>query len=72
MIRTIFAVGAMAIVGVLAMKLMFGIFGLFVGLFGLLLWWAIKIAIIGLIVYVIIRIISPNTAQKIKDNVSGA
>jgi hypothetical protein len=72
MFRTVFAVGAMAIVGVLAMKLMFGIFGALVGLFVVLLFWALKIAFIGLIIYLIIRVLSPNTAQKIKDNVSGA
>ena len=72
MFRTVFAVGAMAIVGIVALKLFFGVFGALVGLFFLLFFWAVKIAIIGFIVYLIIRVVSPESARKIKESVKGA
>jgi hypothetical protein len=72
MVRTVFATGVMAIIGIVALKLIFGIFGGLVGLFFVLLFWAIKIAFIGAIVYLVIRILSPGTANRIKDKVSGA
>jgi len=70
MFRTVFAVGAMAIIGILAMKLVFGVFGALIALFLVLFFWALKIAFIGLVVYLIIRVLSPGTARKIKENLS--
>jgi membrane protein implicated in regulation of membrane protease activity len=70
MFRTVFAVGAMAIIGIVALKLMFGIFGALVALFFVLFFWALKLAVIGFIVYLIIRLLSPDTARKIKENLS--
>jgi hypothetical protein len=71
MLRTIFAVGIMALLGLFLLKLVFGILG---GLFGLLvplLYFAIKIAFIGLMVYLVIRIVSPDTARRLKEQWSG-
>jgi len=70
MFRTVFAVGAMAIIGIIALKLIFGVFGALVGLFIMLCFWALKIAIIGFIVYLIIRVLSPDTARKIRESFS--
>ena len=67
MLRTIFAIGLFAVLGLFALKLVFGIFGVLFGLLGGLLFFAIRIAIIGLIIYVIIRIFSPGTAKKMRD-----
>ncbi len=72
MLRTVFAVGLMAILGLIALKLIFGIFGfLFVVLLGLFL-LAAKIALIGFVVYLAIRILSPDTARRIRRRWSGA
>lgn len=72
MLRTIFAVGLMAILGLVALKFIFGIFGfLFVVLFGLF-WIAVKIALVGFLVYLVIRVLSPNTARRIRQKWSGA
>jgi hypothetical protein len=72
MLRTIFAVGLLAILGIVAMKLIFGIFGALLGLLLFLLVLAAKIAFIGLIVYLVIRILSPDTARRIREKWSGA
>src|ERR1051325_7313537 len=45
-----------------------------IGMFALLwvlLWWAIKIAIVGLIIYFVIRIVSPDTANRLRSHWSG-
>ena len=72
MLRTIFAVGLMAILGLIALKFIFGIFGfLFAVLFGLF-FIALKIALIGFVVYLVIRVFSPDTARRIRQKWSGA
>jgi hypothetical protein len=72
MLRTIFAVGLMAILGLIALKFIFGIFGfLFAVLFFLLL-LALKIAVIGFVLYLVIRVLSPDTARRIRQKWSGA
>ena len=45
MIRTIFAIGLFAVLGLFALRVVFGIFGVVFGLFAGLLFFAIKIAI---------------------------
>lgn len=70
MLRTIFTIGLFAVLGLFALKLVFGIMG---GLLGLLLYlviWAVRIAIIGLLVYLVIRIVSPDTAQRLRERFS--
>lgn len=67
MLRTIFAIGLFAVLGVFALRLVFGIFGFVFSIFGGLLAFAFKVAIIGLIIYAIIRIFSPDTARKMRN-----
>ncbi len=72
MLRTVFAVGLMAILGLIALKFIFGIFGfLFVVLFGLF-FLALKIAVVGFVIYLAIRMLSPDTARRIRQKWSGA
>jgi hypothetical protein len=71
MLKTIFMIGLFAILGLFALKFIFGIFGLLLGVFGVLLVWAIKIAIIGLIIYFVIRLVSPETARNLRSKWSG-
>jgi hypothetical protein len=71
MLRTIFAIGIMALLGLFALKFIFGVFGgLMSILFGLLS-LAIKVAVIGLLVYLVIRIISPDTARNLRERWGG-
>jgi hypothetical protein len=71
MLRTIFMIGVFALLGLFALKLVFGIFGVLLGLFFALLMLALKIALIGLVVYVVIRIFSPDTARRMRERWSG-
>ncbi|MEA3246328.1 MAG: hypothetical protein U9Q74_09255 [Gemmatimonadota bacterium] len=71
MLRTLFKVGLMAMVGVFLLKFAFGLFGAFVGLMIWLLWLALKILLVGAVVYFIIRIVSPSTARRMTDAFNG-
>lgn len=71
MLRTVFLVGLMAILGLFALKFAFGLFAGLLGLFIALFFVAVKIAIIGAVVYLVIRILSPDTARRIRERWSG-
>jgi hypothetical protein len=72
MLRTIFSIGLFAVLGLIALKFIFGIFGVAVGLFMWLLFAAIKVALVGLVIYFIIRIVSPGTAQRLRERWTGS
>ena len=72
MLRTIFTIGLFAVLGVVALNLLFGIFSVVVGLAMWLFWIALKIALVGLIIYFVIRIVSPDTARRMRERWSGS
>ncbi|MHB8839900.1 MAG: hypothetical protein ACYC7F_13230 [Gemmatimonadaceae bacterium] len=67
MLRTIFGIGALALVGLFLLKVFFGLFGFLFALLWILLAWAIRIAIVGAIIYLILRLFMPETARKIEE-----
>jgi|GEM_PF-298177 len=71
MLRTIFSIGALAILGLIALKFVFGVFGGLVGILFVLLFLALKIAIIGALIYLVIRIVSPETARRLREKFNG-
>jgi hypothetical protein len=71
MIRTILMLGLFAMVGLFALKLAFGVFGAFVALMIWLLVLAVKVALIGGIAYLALRLVSPGTARRLRESVSG-
>ena len=71
MLRTIFMIGLFAILGLFALKVVFGLFGVLFALLWVLLGWAIKIAIIGAVIYFIIRLVSPDTARNLTSKWTG-
>ena len=72
MLRTIFMIGLFAIGGLFVLRLAFGLFGVALGIFGVLLALAIKVAIIGGLIYLVIRIFSPDTARRLRQKWSGS
>jgi hypothetical protein len=66
MIRTIFYIGIAAIVGLFALKLLFGILGVAFGLFGFLLVMAVKIALVGGAIYLVLHLVAPETARRLR------
>lgn len=71
MLRTIFMIGLFAVGGLLVLRLVFGLFAVVLGIFGGLLGLAIKIAIVGALIYLVIRIFSPDTARRLREKWSG-
>ena len=72
MLRTIFTIGLFAVLGVVALNFLFGIFGFLIGIVIWLFFMALKIALIGLIIYFAIRIVSPDTARRMRERWSGS
>ena len=71
MLRTVMMIGIFALLGMFALKMAFGLFGALFALLGVFLGLALKIAIVGVIGYVGLRIFAPNTARKLRDRWSG-
>lgn len=66
MLRTLFVVGALAMLGLVALKVVFGLMGPLVALLLWLLGLALKVALLGFVGYVVLRIASPATADRLK------
>lgn len=71
MLRTIFAVGIFTLLGLFALKLVFGVLGFAFGILGALLVVAVQIAVVGGVVYLVIRIVSPETARRLRSRWNG-
>ncbi|HYT64525.1 MAG TPA: hypothetical protein VEL50_11520 [Gemmatimonadales bacterium] len=67
MFRSILGFAILAVVAWLGLKLIFGILGSLVGLAMTVLW----LAFIGFVVYVALRLVSPRTADRIRDMIKG-
>jgi hypothetical protein len=67
MIRSITGFAVFAFLAAFAFKLLAAVFGGLLGLIMTILWWAF----IGFVIYVIIKMVSPDTAAKIRDTIRG-
>jgi len=71
MLRTIFMIGIFAILGLVALRFVFGILPTIIGLFIGVALFALKIAAIGFLIYLVIRVVSPDTARRLREKWSG-
>lgn len=71
MLRTIITIGVMALLGLVALKVVFGLMGPLVGLLFFLLGLAVKVALVGGAIYLVVRIASPDTARRLKAKFTG-
>jgi hypothetical protein len=62
-----FGFAALAVVAMIAIKFILSIFGVIVSLFMTLVWFAF----IGFLIYVALRVLSPSTADRVKEMISG-
>ena len=67
MFRSILGFAVFAVVALVAIKLLFGVFGIVIGLAMTLLVWAA----VGFILYLGLRVISPGTADKVRALIAG-
>lgn len=66
MLRTLFTVGIVALLGLVALKLVFGLLGPLVALLFWLVGLALKVLLLGAVVYFVLRIVSPDTAARLE------
>ncbi len=67
MLGTIFMTGVLVMLGLFALGFVFKIFGGLIGLTFWLLGFAIKALIVGGIAYLIIHVVSPDTARRLRE-----
>ncbi|HXV85767.1 MAG TPA: hypothetical protein VD793_03660 [Gemmatimonadales bacterium] len=68
MLRTLLGYALLAIVGFFALKLVFGLLGFALSLVMTLLW----LAAIGFVFYLALKLISPDTARRVREMIAGA
>lgn len=66
MLRTLFLTGLLALAGLVALKVVFGILGPLVGLLFTLVGWALRLLLVGGLVYLVLRVVSPDTARSLR------
>lgn len=67
MVRSLLGFSVLAVVAYVALQLLFGLFGIVMGLIFKVLW----LAAIGFVIYLVIRLLSPRTADRIEDTIKG-
>lgn len=67
MVRTLVGYSVLAVIGILALKLVLWLLGTAFSLAMSLLW----LAAIGLLLYFVLRVLSPNTADRLKEAIRG-
>ncbi|HYL20286.1 MAG TPA: hypothetical protein VEU74_00895 [Gemmatimonadales bacterium] len=67
MLRSVLGFAIFAVLAWLGLKLVFGAFSVLVGLAMTVLW----LAALGFIFYLVLRVISPSTADKIREMIKG-
>jgi hypothetical protein len=72
MFRTVFMIGLFAVLGLFLLSSLFGIFGFLMGAAISLVFLALKICVVGLLVYLVIRVVSPETARRLRARFSGS
>jgi hypothetical protein len=71
MLRAIFMIGLFAMLGLFAVSMVFNLFGGIIGLTFWLVALAVKVLIIGGVLYLGVRILSPGTAARLREKFAG-
>jgi len=71
MLRAIFMIGLFAMLGLFAVSMVFNLFGGIIGLTFWLVALAVKVLIVGGVLYFGIRILSPGTAARLREKFAG-
>ncbi len=67
MVRTLTGYAILGLIGLVALKLVLGVIGFAFSL----LWTLLSFAAVGFVFYLILKIISPDTARKVREKVAG-
>lgn len=67
MFRNLLGFAVFAVIAVFLLKVFFGLFGLVIGLLGTILWFAL----IGFLIYLVLKVIAPDTAARVREMIAG-
>ena len=67
MFRSLIGFAIFAVVALIAIRFVFGLIGFAIGIFGSIVW----LAFVGFIIYLILRVLSPSTADRVRDTIRG-
>ncbi len=67
MLRKLVGYSVLAVVGIVGIKLVFGLLGFAVSLLMTLLW----LALIGFLFYLVLKVISPSAARRVREMILG-
>ena len=67
MLRKILGFAVLAIVAVFAFNLALSLLGVAIGV----AWWLLKLALVGLVIYWVLKLIAPSTARKVDEMIKG-
>ena len=67
MLRNLFGFAVLAVVTILVLKVVFGLFGLVLGLLGAVLWFAF----VGFMIYLVLKLFAPETAARVREMIAG-
>jgi hypothetical protein len=67
MLRNLFGFAVMAVVTIFLLKVVFGLFGLVLGLLGAVLWFAF----VGFMIYLVLKVFAPQTAARVREMIAG-
>ncbi len=67
MVRTLTGYAILGLIGLVALKLLLGVIGFALSL----LWTLLSFAAVGFVCYLILKIICPDTARKVREKVAG-
>jgi hypothetical protein len=67
MLRNLFGFAVFAVVTIVLLKVVFGLFGLVLGLLGAVLWFAF----VGFMIYLLLKLFAPATAARVREVIAG-
>lgn len=67
MVRSLVGFAAFAVVAMIVLKILGSVFGIVLSLIGTIIYFAFW----GFIIYLVLRVFSPSTADKVKETISG-
>ena len=67
MLRNLFGFAVLAVVTIFLLKVVFGLFGLVLGLLGAVLWFAF----VGFMIYLLLKLFAPETAARVREMIAG-
>jgi uncharacterized membrane protein len=67
MLRNLFGFAVFAVVTIFVLKVVFGLFGLILGLLVSALW----LACMGFMIYLVLKLLAPQTAARVREMIAG-